>query len=202
MNGRSLARAALGVSPRAWTKSESSLQNAPSQSLTSSEVFFGDRANLSGAMDLRTGRLLYSYTSVSCTPHHLLHLPAAPRTPELPIRLASVGSDATLRIHSNLPAKKPGHKGNVGAGRKAKVEGMVGGVGIGSFVFTGFGEIAAPKPVKAKKVDDGEGEDGDRDEEDEESEDDEEVWEGMSEVEDDGSDSEEEEPAPTKKSRK
>ena len=167
--------------------------------LTRSEVFFSDRANLSGAMDLRTGRLLYSYPNLSCTPHHLLQLPTSDHKSELEIRLASIGSDASLRIHSNLPAKRPGDKGNVGAGKKAKVEGMVGGVGIGSFVFTGFGSVEVPKVKKAKKEGDDE-EDGD---EDDEELDDEEVWEGMSEVEDEGSESEEEEePVPKKKARK
>jgi hypothetical protein len=185
-----------------WTRSELGLQITAHHrgSLTGSEVFFSDRANLSGAMDLRTGRLLYSYPNLSCTPHHLLQLPGSDHKSELEIRLASVGSDASLRIHSNLPPKQPGDKGNVGAGKKAKVEGMVGGVGIGSFVFTGFGTMEVPKVKKARTG----GEDGEEGEEDDDELDDEEVWEGMSEVEDEGSETEdeEEEPVPKKKARK
>lgn len=182
------------------------LDYAPVMGLSAdcSEIFFSDRANLLGAMDLRTGRLLYSYPNLSCTPHHLLPLPSTTTTSSSSspvIRLATVASDAALRIHSTLPPKKEGEKGNLGGGRKAKVEGMVGGVGIASFVFKGHGEIADPvketKKRRGGEVDD----DEDEDEEDGDT-DDEEVWEGMSEVKDEGSESEDEVDVPKKKSRK
>ena len=77
------------------------------------------------------------------------------------------------------------------------MEGMVGGVGIANFLWTGFGSIEAPIVKKAKADDD------DEDDVEDEDDDDEEVWEGMSEVEDEGSsDSEGEEVAPKKKSAK
>lgn len=182
----------------------------PTNPADPSEIFFSDRANFLGAMDLRTGRLLYSYPDVSCTTHHLLSLPAPPSSTSASsrssaaapvIRLATVASDAALRIHSTLPPKKEGEKGNLGGGRKAKVAAMVGGVGIASFLFKGYGEIAEPVREKKKKRQD----DEEDDEDSEEGEtDDEEVWDEMSEVEDEGSDDEEDEeevPAP-KKSRK
>ena len=166
------------------------------------QIIFSDRSNLLGALDIRTGRLLYSYPNMSCTPHALLSLPTPPgpafsSSPVL--GLATVSSDATLRVHSIIPSKKEGEKGNAGNGRKAKVEAMVGGVGIANPLWNGWGEIAEPPKPKKEGA-----EDGEEDEEDDEDEDDDEVWEGMSEVEDadDGSDSEEEEEVKPKSKKK
>lgn len=164
-------------------------------------------------MDLRTGRLLYSYPNLSCTPHHLLALPSPPSASSTSsfksssssspvIRLATVASDAALRIHSTLPPKKEGEKGNLGGGRKAKVEAMVGGAGIASFIFRGHGEIADPVREKPKKKRGGEEEDEDVEDDEDGDSDDEEVWDEMSEVEDEGSESEDEVEVPKKKSRK
>jgi ribosome biogenesis protein NSA1 len=160
-------------------------------------------------MDLRTGRLLYSYPNLSCTPHHLLPLPPpaissssskSSSSSSPVIRLATVASDAALRIHYTLPPKKEGEKGNLGGGRKARVEGMVGGVGIASFVFKGHREIADPIKEKPKKKRGGDDGDDDDEEGDEGDSDDEEVWDEMSEVEDEGSDeSEDEVEVPKKK---
>jgi len=67
---------------------------------------------------------------------------------------------------------------------------MVGGVGVGGFVWRGLGEMEEEKVEK----------EGGKEIGDEESdEDDTGVWEGMSEVEDEGSESEVEEPVKTKK---
>lgn len=130
---------------------------------------------------------------MSCTAHHLSLLPSPDTASPTNIRLASISSDAGLRIHSTLAPKKPGEKGNLGGGKKAQVEAMVGGVGIGSFVWKGYGSIEG-KVLKEVK----EGEQGDDDSE----MDDEEVWEEMSEVEDEGASSDEEELATTKKAKK
>lgn len=160
-------------------------------------MYFSDRANLLGALDLRNGRLIHSYPNMSCTAHHLLPLPTdSSSSSNLTIGLATIASDAGLRIHSTLPPKREGDKGNVGSGHKAKVEAMVGGVGIGSFLWKGHGVIEEKVVKKAVA-------DGEEDEEDDEgsSGDEEEMWEGMSEVEDSGSESDEE-PAPKKKSKK
>ena len=134
--------------------------------------------------------------------------------------LASISSDATLRIHSTIPPKISGQKGNNnnGNGRKAKIEGMVGGVGVGNAIWRGWGEMEEIKALNAEDAMSGRGGkggkggkggenggDGDTDGEDE-NEDDEEVWENMSQVEDedeDESESEDDEPlVKSKRSKK
>ena len=154
-----------------------------------SELFFADRSSLVGALDLRTGRLLYSYPSITCTAHHLLPIPSPASG------LATISSDATLRLHSTVPPRAEGMKGNAGGeGRKPKVLGMVGGVGVGNAVWRGFGEM--PDELGERGVVfSGEEEGGEMG--------DEEVWEEMSEVEDLGSSEEEDEgDIPPKRSRK
>lgn len=138
---------------------------------------------------------------MSCTAHHLFLLPQPEVAGPTNIRLASISSDAGLRVHSTLAPKLPGEKGNLGGGKKAQVESMVGGVGIGSFVWKGYGSL----DVKATKVaKDGEiGDDDDDDEEGDEDGDDEEIWDDMDEVEDEEDDSSDEEDlAKTKKSKR
>lgn len=78
---------------------------------------------------------------------------------------------------------------------------MVGGVGLGAFVWRGWGseDDGAEEKVQRRKL----VENGDGDEEDEDS--DEEVWEGMGEIGDDESDEEDDEEddlAPVKRSKK
>lgn len=176
--------------------------------MTSSELFFADRSNFMGAIDLRTGKLLHSYGNTTASAHHLLCLPSDPSTSHsnssLPIGLTSISSDATLRLHSNLPSLDIGGKGNrVVEGKKPSVVGMVGGVGIGSFVWRGHGQVEEDEVVvKGDQGKDVDGEDGSG--EDDEDEDDRGVWEGMSEVEDEdeGSDSEEEDGESAKVTKK
>jgi hypothetical protein len=98
---------------------------------------------------------------------------------------------------------------------------MVGGVGVGGFVCRGWGEIAeeevgATGGVAGEVKGKGHGADGGDDKEDEgdegDEEDDEEVWEGMSEVEDEGAlsgeddedeeESDEDEEEPPKRAKK
>jgi ribosome biogenesis protein NSA1 len=79
-----------------------------------------------------------------------------------------------------------GGKGNrIVEGKKPSVVGMVGGVGVGGFAYRGIGQIEAPAGAGGKVVGDDEGEA--------------EVWEGMSEVDDEGSDLESDEEVAVKK---
>jgi ribosome biogenesis protein NSA1 len=182
------------------------------------ELFFADQSSIS-ALDLRTGRLLYSYPAGQ-TGRHLVTIPppASPSDIEggaaLQVGptpgLASISADATLRLHSVQPSISVGNGGGSGnsgknnSGGKAKVESMVGGIGIGAFVFRSWGTLPdlAPeanlKGSKGAEVDSDDGEVG------------EEVWDEMSEAGNnyestDGEDSEEEEeepPAPKKTKRR
>ena len=145
-----------------------------------SELFFADRSSLVGALDLRTGRLLYTYSSMTCTAHHLLPIPPRESGSSKLGLLASISSDATMRLHSTVPPLVKRVKGNqIGQGVKPKVVNMVGGVGVGSFAWRGWGEVAGT--ARQDRV-------GGVEVENEEQEDGEEVWEGMSEVEDETSD--------------
>ncbi|WVQ78400.1 hypothetical protein IAT38_000486 [Cryptococcus sp. DSM 104549] len=154
------------------------------------ELFFTDRSNLLASLDLRTGKVLYTYNAMTSTPHQLISPPPHPSTPATPasrrIGLASLSSDASLRIHSTTTPPPEGVKGNWGAeGKRGEVVGMLGGVGLGEGVWRGWGEREV-EVAKEKKVD----ENG---EEVEESEDEEEVWEGMDAVVDKGRDESEDE---------
>ena len=87
-----------------------------------------------------------------------------------------------MRLHSTVPPAGNGAKGNqIGQGMKPKVVNVVGGVGVGSFAWRGRGEVAA-----ANRRDNAGGAEVGH----EEQEDGEEVWEGMSEVEDESSEAE------------
>ncbi|KIR32769.1 hypothetical protein I352_04704 [Cryptococcus deuterogattii MMRL2647] len=168
------------------------------------ELFFSDRSNYLGALDLRTGKVLYSYSSLTATPHHLLAIssetssPLPPRTKR--IGFASISSDASIRLHTCTTPPPQDQKGNwASEGKKGDIVGMVGGIGLGGAIFRGYGEreLEIRKEVK----EDGVGED--------ESDDEEEIWEGMDEVEDagEGSGSDEgdydsDEDAPKKKSKR
>lgn len=176
-------------------------------------VFFSDHSNLVGALDVRTGKLLYSVPGLAATAHHLMSLPAgaewaAPSIARDQVAgLASVSSDATLRVCGITRAPEEPPKGNWGTGKKASVMASVGGVGVGSFVFSGYG---SGRDVVEKK----EKEEGQSDDEDEEvgEDEEEEMWEGMGEVgagdeeeEDDDEDEDEEsdeEEQPPRKRRK
>ncbi|XAO22647.1 hypothetical protein I312_101420 [Cryptococcus bacillisporus CA1280] len=168
------------------------------------EVFFSDRSNYLGALDLRTGKILYSYSSLTATPHHLLAI-SSETSSSLPpstkrIGFASVSSDASIRLHTCTTPPPQDQKGNwASEGKKGDIVGMVGGIGLGGAIFRGYGEreLEVRKEVKENGV----GED--------ESDDEEEMWEGMDEVEDagEGSDPDEgdydsEEDAPKKKSKR
>ena len=176
--------------------------------ITRSELFFADRSNFLGCMDLRTGRLLYSYPSQTATPHHLLSVPPPPGVDRnwsgLKLGLSSISSDSTLRLHSTYPILE-NQKGNVGSGsgKKVAVEGMVGGVGIGQSVFSGWNEVADEVKAKGSRGSRSKKEDesGDEDDEEDSDLDDEEVWDDLAEVEDE-SDDEEEIPKTTKKSKR
>ncbi|OWT41313.1 hypothetical protein C362_00779 [Cryptococcus neoformans Bt1] len=168
------------------------------------ELFFSDRSNYLGALDLRTGKVLYSYSSLTATPHHLLPISSENSSPLLPstkrIGFASVSSDASLRLHTCTTPPPEDQKGNWGSnGKKGDIVGMVGGIGLGGAIFRGYGERQLEVRKDAKEDDVGE----------DESDDEEEMWEGMDEVEDagEGSDSDEddndsEEHAPKKKSKR
>ncbi|ORX40011.1 hypothetical protein BD324DRAFT_648625 [Kockovaella imperatae] len=114
------------------------------------EVFFADRGNFVGCADLRTGKLMYSYPGLTSSAHHLVYLNGSPVHPTSDDNsydevghtlreglLASISPDATLRLLSTVPPREPASKGNPQGG-KAKVVGVAGGVGLGSFIYTGF----------------------------------------------------------------
>ncbi|WOO77122.1 Ribosome biogenesis protein NSA1 [Vanrija pseudolonga] len=168
------------------------------------ELFFADHSNLVAALDLRTGRVLYTVPA-NATANALLTLPEpVPRFAELAktaaAGLASISSDATFRIFQTTPPPAVMPKGNwATGGKKSTVLSSAYGVGVGSFVFAGFGSRTEAKPVKEKA----EGEEGDE-EEDEEVDDDEEeeIWEGMDEANADSDDDSSEDEAPVKKQRR
>ena len=159
-------------------------------SVRAHELFFADRSDRMGCLDLRTGRMLYGLNQ-PVSMHTLLSFPStsAEDGTGRSIGVAAVGSDASFRLYATMPSpdfdadgKPP--KGNWGAEKKGVLVGMVGGVGQGSFLYRGYGEMEAKKEVNAEQGDGAGGE-----EEDEEAG--EEVWDGMAEVVDE-SDSEEE----------
>jgi hypothetical protein len=166
------------------------------------EVFFADHSNLVGALDLRTGKMLYSIPGLSSTAHFLLSLPNPDPAFSRAAGLATVASDATLRVCGTTPPPTGAVKGNwATGGKKGSVVGAVGGVGVANAVFRGFGSHTEAAPPKEKKEggedeDDVEGSDVDEDEE-------EEMWEGMDEAEErsdeDESEDESEEEAPKKR---
>ena len=177
------------------------------------ELFFADRSELFGAIDLRTGRLLYSVRQ-PVSIHNLLNfdpIPAEDGSGNRQIGLAGLGSDAALRIYATTPSpdfidgKPP--KGNWGPEKKGVLAGMAGGVGPGTFLFRGHGEM---EDRKAEKKADGEGSAGGEDEIEDGEEAGEEVWDGMDEVADDGEsdeadswdeDSDDDDQPPKKKSK-
>lgn len=108
-----------------------------------SELFFSDRSSMLGALDLRTGKILYTYAAQTSTPLSLLPLPhshtrdaqAAQPHPRA-IGLATISSDATLRLCSTggVPQQE---KDNV---RRGEIVRTVGGVGLGSVCWLGWAE--------------------------------------------------------------
>ena len=117
---------------------------------------------------------------MTCSAHHLLPIPQ-PEGGGSHIGLASIASDATLRLHSTVPFPEDGTRGNpVREGKKPKIVGMVGAVGVGSAVFRGWGEMA--KGFHGTEDGYSEAEAG-ADEEDVDGE--RGMWEAMSEVEND-----------------
>lgn len=168
------------------------------------ELFFADHSNLVGAVDLRTGKMLYAIPGVSASAHFLLPLPTPSTAFERTVGLATVSSDATLRVCGTTPPPLVQPKGNwVTPGKKGTVVGAVGGVGVANAVFREFTTHTIAAPPKEVK-------EGDEDEEDEDEEvgedEEEELWEGMDEVQGDEEEEEEsgeeEEEAPPKRRRK
>lgn len=173
----------------------------PSQ-LDEHTVFFADHSSLVGALDIRTGKLLYGVPGLAATAHHLASLPAGWSSGSQVTGLASISSDATLRVVGVTPTPDV-IKGNWGNGKKASVMGSVGGVGVGTFVFTGYGSRVEEKPAKASKAGEEDEEEEDEDEDVDDDEEDE-MWENMGVQEDDGeseSDEEDEDEQPSKKQK-
>lgn len=155
------------------------------------ELFFADRSDFFGCIDLRTGRLLYSMNQ-PVSVHNMLPFPPTPAGDgQRQVGLAALGSDAALRLIATTPSpewvdgKPP--KGNWGPGQKGVLAGMAGGVGHGTVLWRGYGEMEERKEDK-KVRGDGEGDDEAGDEEEEAGE---EVWDGMDEVADDDESEEE-----------
>lgn len=168
------------------------------------EVFFSDLANTLGALDLRTGKVLYQVPNLSATTNWMTTLPhemedgkkfAADTLPKSSFAgLAAIASDATLRVCQTTPPPSDGPvKGNwnTSGSKKSAVLASVGGVGVGSCVFDGFGTHTEVIEKKEKERKEGDDEDDISDEEVDDDEE-EEMWEGMGEAEE-GSDEEEEE---------
>ncbi|OCF41463.1 hypothetical protein I317_04764 [Kwoniella heveanensis CBS 569] len=175
------------------------------------ELFFSDRSNLLGSLDLRTGKVLYTYSAATSTASHLLAIPPQEASVDIPkagsrrVGLASISSDSTFRLHttttpppvtestSSQNGNAPGNgKSNWGdEGKKGEVLRMVGGASVGNSIWRGYAqrEIVVVAPPHTTK---GEGHQGeDEDEGDGEGElGDEEVWEVMDEVADEGKDEE------------
>ena len=113
--------------------------------------------------------------------------------------LASISPDATLRLHSTVPPRQQGQKGNPDGG-KAKVVGIAGGVGMGSFALMGYGRLpdtfevsgSASRRVRPGRKSGG-SEDDEEDGSDNEDEDGEDVWNGLDAVQADDDDEEEKE---------
>lgn len=175
-------------------------------SADSSELFFADRSSMLGALDLRSGRVLYTYSNLSATPHVLLSLPSSSAwhaaSPDLRgprFGLASLASDATIRLHATNPPPIENPKQNV---TKGAIVSHAGGVGLGDVLQMGPGDEILHAAVATG------------DEGDDEGVNDEDVWEKMEDVEEgseDGSEeedveedseSDDEQPVASKKSRK
>lgn len=181
------------------------------------EVFFSDLANTLGALDLRTGRPIYEVPGLAATTNWMTTIPhemdmgagkwGADTLPKYSFAgLASVSSDATLRVCQTTPPPADAPvKGNwnTSGNKKSAVIASVGGVGVGSCVFDGFGSHTEiiEKKEKEKKVRDGDDDDDDITDEEVDDDEEEELWEGMGEApegsdeEDDESEEEEDEPA-------
>lgn len=186
------------------------------------EVFFSDLSNTLGALDLRTGKMLYQVPGLSATTSWMGTIPhemegggkfAAETLPKYSFAgLAAVASDATLRICQTTPPPTDGPvKGNwnTSGSKKSAVLASVGGVGVGSCVFDGFGKHTETIE-REKKERQGDDEDDVTDEEVDDEEE-EELWEGMGEAEegsdeedvaDESDESDEEEEEPARKRRK
>jgi ribosome biogenesis protein NSA1 len=171
-----------------------------------SELFFADRSSTLGALDLRTGRVLYTFSNISATPHYLLSIPSSPAWQQAEqeakgprFGLASLASDATIRLHATNPPPIDNPKQNVS---KGAIVSHAGGVGLGDILYMGPGEVVEHEVIT--------GETESKDEQEEEDE----VWEKMEDVEDgseDGSEGDltgseesdsEEEPVKSKRARK
>ncbi|WWC60960.1 uncharacterized protein I303_103537 [Kwoniella dejecticola CBS 10117] len=161
------------------------------------ELFFSDQSNLLASLDLRTGKILYTYSAMTATPSHLLPIPILGESVEKGGRrvgLGSISSDATFRIHTSTnppPAQEEGSmkvkgNGNGVEGKKGEILRVVGGVGVGQGLYRGVGQrnIVPPRPLKTK-TDADQGGAGENEEEEEEV-DEEELWQGMDEVKDQG----------------
>ncbi|WWC89890.1 uncharacterized protein L201_004819 [Kwoniella dendrophila CBS 6074] len=155
------------------------------------ELFFSDHSNLLGSLDLRTGKILYAYSSMTCTPHQLLPLPLLnPEKDHEPairrIGLGSISSDATFRLHSSTnPPKEESMKSNFGGeGKKGEILKIVGGIGIGQGLFRGYSErdIKQDKPEKKNKGEIGDERDEEEDDDEDDELDEEQVWDNINEV--------------------
>ncbi|EIW69351.1 hypothetical protein TREMEDRAFT_62216 [Tremella mesenterica DSM 1558] len=161
------------------------------------ELFFSDRSSYLASLDLRTGRSLFSFPT-NPTTHHIIPIPPPPisvshsvlpinpsfNTSDSPystsdtqsyeprIALASISSDATLRLHTASPPPMQVNGRLAGEGKKGGTVQTVGGIGLGGFIFRGWTEIVDTS------LDGGEARDNGKKEEEEE----EDVWEGMSEI--------------------
>lgn len=125
-------------------------------------------------MDIRTGKSLYQLPS-TCTVSTLASFEALDMEGGREVKLGSISSDCTLRVYSTAGIPEEGGKWK-GEGKKGRVEGMVGGIGVGEFCFLGHGEmdISIEGNKGDEKVNGEEAED-----EEEEAED---VWDEMVEI--------------------
>ncbi|WWC69285.1 uncharacterized protein I206_103223 [Kwoniella pini CBS 10737] len=155
------------------------------------ELFFSDHSNLLASLDLRIGKILYTYSNMTSTSLNLISIPLSINNNddddsynkfERRIGLSSISSDSTFRIHTttNPPnnIKEKGNYNNNGQqGKKGEILKIVGGIGIGQGLFRGKGNrnLIIPKTSKKNEGDD-----------EEEEIDEEEIWKGMDEIKDQG----------------
>lgn len=200
-------------------KEGAGVQNLVHSARNEHEVFYSDLANTLGALDLRTGRPLYQVPNLSATTSWMTTLPlemedgkkfADSALPKFSYAgLAAVASDATLRVCQTTPPPTDAPvKGNwnTSGNKKSAVLASVGGVGVGSCVFDGFGSHTEIVERKVKEKKEGDEDDEDIEDEDVDDEEEEYMWGEMGTAEE-GSDEEdvsddEEEDAPARKRRK
>ncbi|WVF72100.1 hypothetical protein IAT40_006912 [Kwoniella sp. CBS 6097] len=131
------------------------------------ELFFSDRSNLLGSLDLRTGKVLYTYSAATSTASHLLAIPPHSSEAEATVGvaagsrrvgLASISSDSTFRLHTTTTPPSLSASASAGSGaqtsngngngksnwgdegKKGEVLRIVGGASVGNPLWRGYAQ--------------------------------------------------------------